>query len=203
MPITHTVMPQPVPAPMPANAQPGDFLLVSFDGPDPNVDPSNVNHWLTHGGLVRIAQWADGTGFGEFEHAAVYIGENKLVQAQSAGVSVGSAHSYDGNTTMWSTGIINPTAVQRAAIVKWAIHYLGTPYSWTDYAALAAHRLHLLPAAPLLKNYVASTGHMICSQLVDTCYNDAGYHLFADGRWPGDVTPGDLWQLLLSDEKGK
>jgi hypothetical protein len=37
---------------------------------------------------------------------------------------------------------------------------------------------------------------MICSQLVDQCYQDAGVHLFADGRWPGDVTPADLYRLI-------
>jgi cell wall-associated NlpC family hydrolase len=187
--------------PVPANAAPGDFFLVSFDGPDPNVDPSNVKHWLTHGGLVRIAQWADGTGFAEYEHAAVYIGNNTIVQAQSSGVSLGQATSYDGNQTLWSTGIIPLNEVQRANIVTAAKSYVGVPYSWTDYAAIAAHRLHLLPSAPLLKNYVASTKHMICSQLVDQSYQDAGVHLFTDNRWPGYVTPGDLYELLASEAK--
>lgn len=184
--------------PMPDNAQAGDFFLVSFDGNNPNVDPENLNHWLQHGGAVRIAQWADGTGFGEYEHAVIYIGNGRIIQAQSEGVSAGDVHSYDGNQTMWSTGIIPLTAAQRADIVSSAIGYIGTPYSWVDYAAIAAHHLHLLPAAPMLKHYVASDKHMICSQLVDQCYDDAGVHLFTDGRWPGYVTPGDLWQLLLS-----
>ncbi len=43
-----------------------------------------------------------------------------------------------------------------------------------------------------LLDYVAGTGHMICSQLVDQSYLDAGVHLAEDGRFPGDVTPGDL-----------
>jgi len=43
-----------------------------------------------------------------------------------------------------------------------------------------------------LLDYVAGTGHIICSQLVDQCYLDAGVHLFDDGRFVGDVTPGDL-----------
>jgi hypothetical protein len=35
---------------------------------------------------------------------------------------------------------------------------------------------------------------MICSQLVDTILCRAGYHLFADGRLPQDVTPGALFR---------
>jgi hypothetical protein len=37
---------------------------------------------------------------------------------------------------------------------------------------------------------------MICSQLVDRCYDIAGVHLFDDGRKPGDVSPGDLSRCL-------
>jgi hypothetical protein len=36
---------------------------------------------------------------------------------------------------------------------------------------------------------------MICSQLADTAAAEGGWHLFEDGRWPGDVTPGDLYRL--------
>jgi hypothetical protein len=45
-------------------------------------------------------------------------------------------------------------------------------------------------------DFIADSGHLICSQLVDLCYLRAGAHLFDDGRLPGDVTPGDLWKLL-------
>lgn len=67
------------------------------------------------------------------------------------------------------------------------------PYSVADYFALAAHRLHI--PAPHLKRYVRSSGHMICSQLADAAAAEGGWHLFEDGRWPGDVTPGDLYRL--------
>ncbi|MFD0528968.1 hypothetical protein ACFQ1I_21760 [Kitasatospora arboriphila] len=86
---------------------------------------------------------------------------------------------------------------QRAAVVAAARGYIGVPYSAADYFALGAHRLRL-PVGPLIKGYVASSRHMICSQLVDQCYLDAGVHLFSDGRWPGYVTPADLAKLLLA-----
>jgi hypothetical protein len=70
------------------------------------------------------------------------------------------------------------------------------PYSFLDYAALAAHRWHI--PTPGLKRFVGDTGHMICSQLVDQAAADGGWRLFDDQRWPGFVTPGALWQLCFN-----
>jgi hypothetical protein len=67
-------------------------------------------------------------------------------------------------------------------------------YSYLDYVALAFHSLHI--PFPGLKNYIASTRHMTCSQLVDQAEKDAGVQLFKDGRWPGYVMPSDLGRLL-------
>lgn len=181
----------------PANAKPGDFFLVSFDGKKPSL-AKGLKYWLMNGGFIRLGQWADGLGFGEYEHAAIYIGDGLIVQAANSGTQLARADSYDHNDTLWSTGVITLSDAQREAICKAARWYVGTPYSWMDYAALAAHRLHLLPATNWLKKYVASSKHMICSQLVDQCYEDAGMHLFQDKRWPGFVAPGDLALLLIN-----
>jgi cell wall-associated NlpC family hydrolase len=185
---------------IPTIAKPGDFYLVSFDGKNPNIkDPK---HWLLSGGAIRIGQLAAGEGFSEFEHAGIYIGNGRVIEAANTGTELNQWH-YDSHEVMWSSGIINPTDAQRTLIVNAAHGYVGTPYSWPDYAAIAAHHLHLLPATNALKNYVASTKHMICSQLVDQCYEDAAYHLFNDGRWPGYVMPGSLYNLLVSVKAGK
>jgi hypothetical protein len=98
---------------------------------------------------------------------------------------------------LWSTGHIELTEPQRAAIVKKALACKGIPYSAIDYVALAMHRLHL--PAPGLREYIESSEHLICSQLVDMCYRLAGVHLFSDNRWPGYVTPADLANLILKD----
>ena len=97
----------------------------------------------------------------------------------------------------WSTGIILLNGQQRAKITFSALQYVGTPYSAADYFAMAAKRLHLGPLIPGLRNYVQTSKHMICSQLVDRCYLDGGVQLFDDGRWDGYVTPADLANLLL------
>jgi hypothetical protein len=84
---------------------------------------------------------------------------------------------------------------QQLSVVSIARSYVGTPYSLVEYPALAAVRLGLPNEA--LCRYVADSHHMICSQLVDQIYLDAGIHLFSDGRSPGAVTPGDLGNLAL------
>jgi cell wall-associated NlpC family hydrolase len=151
------------------------------------------------GKLIRLGQLLNGDGFGDYEHAFIYIGDYgttgdlaaQIVEAEPGGARR-TALNY--SSVLWSSGKIPLTDAQRAAIVTAAKKYVGTPYSAADYFALAAHRLHI--PAPGLRAYVASSGHMICSQLVDACYADAGVHLFSDGRWPGYVTPGALADLL-------
>ncbi|MEV8095907.1 hypothetical protein [Kitasatospora sp. NPDC085879] len=147
------------------------------------------------GRLIRIGQWLNGDGFADYEHAFVYLGGGQLVEAQPGGAELRPLSVYDGRPALWSTGRYALTDAQRAAIAAAARGYIGVPYSAADYVALAAHRFHL-PVGPLIKGYVASSRHMICSQLVDQCYLDAGVHLFSDGRWPGYVTPADLAGLL-------
>lgn len=73
-----------------------------------------------------------------------------------------------------------------------AREYVGTPYSFLDYLSLAL--LHLGLPRKLTAARVTDSGHMICSQLVDTVLTRAGVHLFDDGRLPQDVTPGALFR---------
>lgn len=80
---------------------------------------------------------------------------------------------------------------QRSEIWSAAQQYLGTPYSFADYAAIAALRLLHTDA---LEAFVRDSGHMICSQLADQCYLDAGVKLL--DRAAGDVAPGDIANLI-------
>jgi len=166
--------------------KPGDFGLVHMGG--------------DAGKLIRLGQWLNGSGFADYEHAFVYVGKDfagrdLIVEAEPSGAHRTALHYSD---ILWSSGIINPTTDQRTDIVHAALSYVGVGYSWVDYFSLAARRLHI--PAPHLKAYVASSGHMICSQLVARCYSDAGCPLY--DRWTGYVTPGDLCQLLaLADRR--
>ncbi len=161
--------------------QPGDFQLCPTGG--------------AVGVGIRIGQWLDGAGFENFEHVRVYIGDGQFVEAEPGGAirTVGVI-----NWGVWSTGLIPLTPGERNTIVGAALNFadMRVGYGWLDYFAIAAHRFDL--PVPGLQGFIGSTKTMICSQLVDQCYDDAGVHLFTDGRWPGYVTPGAMYQLLVS-----
>ena len=152
--------------------QAGDFGLVSI--------PGKV------GFLIRLGQWLNGNGFLNYEHAFVYVTPETILEAMPGGAIVSEAAKYA------SVRVSNVplTLQQRTAVVGRAWELKGTPYSFLDYFAIAAHRFKL--PIPGLRKYIASTGHEICSQLVDDCYQSARVELFMDGRWDGYVTPAEL-----------
>ena len=167
--------------------QPGDFELCEISG--------------DVGTFIRFAQFLNRDGFTKFEHARLYLGGGLCLDAEPGGARLGALGAFDNVAHTWSTGIIVPTTAQRAKIVAAGFGYgphdghPGVPYSFADYGALAAKRLHIW--VPGLDAYVKSSGHMICSQLVAKCYADADFPLFP-GVFTGDVTPGDLDHLLVS-----
>jgi hypothetical protein len=160
---------------------PGDFGVVHMGG--------DSGKWIHYGQILN------GDGFADYEHAFVLTGIGQIVEAEPGGAKLASVHY---RTVLWSTGKIPLTGEQRSIIQTTADKLIGTPYSAADYFALAARRLKLGILVPGLRAYVASSHHMICSQLVDYCYQQAGVQLFDDGRWPGYVTPGALAELLAA-----
>lgn len=174
----------------PYTPKPGDIGLVTMPG--------------TVGRLIRLGQWLNGDGFANYEHAFVVAGVHvrgedrgvadgmKIVEAMPGGALLSPLSRYDG---MGAVYLRCPDA-DRAAVAEAAMLLIGTPYSFADYFALAAHRFHI--PAPHLRRYVRTYGHMICSQLADRAAAMGGWYLFADGRWEGDVTPADLFNLYLT-----
>lgn len=143
------------------------------------------------GKLIRFGQWLNGDGFSDWEHAFVTLGNGLLVEAEPGGARVAQVTEY--SNIYWCQNIAAMAApAQLQMIADAAKSYVGVKYSFLDYAALAAHRLHV--SDPALRRYIATSRHMICSQLCDQAEADAHVNLFA-GRWEGDVTPGDLYQL--------
>lgn len=163
------------------------------------------------GKAILVAQRLAGNHHPEYEHAEVFVG-----QADARGPYGYTYSAYPDNGTpgksgkralpaspermpgyIWSSGIINLTEEQRMGVVSWCVTHPDVQYSWEDYGALVMHHLHV--PSPGLRDYIVSTRRMICSYYTDTAMCDgADVHLFQDGRWPGDVTPGDLADMLIT-----
>lgn len=144
------------------------------------------------GFMVTLGQWFNGDLSG-FSHAFVVLDDETVMEAEPGGAKITPLSHYSERPVRYSRWF-PLTRVERAAIVEQARALEGTPYSFADYLALALVRLGIRPKR--LLHYVASSNHMICSQLVDYVYCRAGVHLFSDGRPSQDVTPGDLDRVL-------
>lgn len=185
-------MPLPVCANLwPVDPKPGDYAVV----------PSLSAMGSLIGGMEYVVyhDWRD------WDHVFVYLGNNEVGEAAGKGFRIRklappAGPAAYGTLARWSTGTIELTDAQRTTITDGARklaaanHGKGVGYSYLDYLAIAAHHWHI--PAPGLQSYISSTGHMICSQAVDWLYEQAGVHLFSDGRWPGDVTPEDMARVL-------
>jgi hypothetical protein len=170
--------------------EPGDFAAAQIRG-DAGV-LITAGEFLYERGPLGIRKKP------RYQHAIFYAGgpDDLILEAEPGGARLRPFH-YDPATVLWSSD--NPaltlTPGQRARVMEVAEKYKGIPYSGLDYEALALHRLHI--PAPGLRKYIASTGHMICSQLVDQCRLELDSHLFTDPpRWPGYVDPEDLAVLI-------
>ncbi|MFD6361845.1 hypothetical protein ACFWFX_18635 [Streptomyces roseolus] len=157
---------------------PGDFALTKIGG---------VTGRFVAAGQALVGDAAP------VQHAFVYVGNGEIVQAMPGGAELIRLEDAS-EPVVWSTGHFELTAWERTHITTAAHGLVGTPYSFLDYASIALAHFRIRPR--WVRDYVADTGHLICSQLVDEVYLRAGVHLFDDGRLPGDVTPGDLWKLL-------
>lgn len=158
--------------------------------------PGRIGLTQIHGGtgkLIRVGQFLNKSGFEDFEHAFMDLGDGTLIEAEPHGARIRPLTQYDNSEVYWCDNIYGSLTNQKKAAIAVAGQILaGTPYSFLDYGALFCHRLHI--PVPGLKGYIADTHHMICSQLADYAYSLCGVHLF-ENRWPGYVTPGDLYLL--------
>lgn len=186
---------------------PGSFVVVGITG--------RIGTLITLGERVAGAAAVDA----KYCHAAIITSaDGDLVEAEPGGARTGHISEYDTEPQLVSDGPIQKAmalkrrtlaslqqnapqlaaiapsaddleASLRAKVVATATALVGTPYSALDYVALAALHLHI--PSQRIRDRVASSGHMICSQLVDEVYRRVGIELFTHRR-PGDVMPSDL-----------
>jgi hypothetical protein len=147
------------------------------------------------GKAIEIGQWANGEGFARWEHAFILLPAGMILEAEPGGARIVPLHYTD---VYWCRNIrliLGSGEADPALLNDTAEGMKGIGYSFLDYAALSAYRLHLW--TPGLKAYIGNTKHEICSQLDDDFYLRLGAHIFDDGRWPGYVTPASLYRRDL------
>jgi hypothetical protein len=164
---------------------PGDWGLVQH----------TPGTWIDHVACDLIRWGTDSP----YCHAFVYIGDGKIVEAVRH-VQVAPVSDYTDIT--WSTGrlgpLLTPNPVQRAAIVKAALGYVGESYNTLDILAITlaqARTGHEVDGDEWWVKRLSDDHMQICSQLVVNAGRMAGIDL-APGKLSGLVSPGDLGQLL-------
>jgi hypothetical protein len=164
--------------------RPGDIGITKISG--------------TGGKLIRFGQWLNGDGFADYEHAFVVTDwpdpdTCMIIEAMPGGADYVRNWHKDEDTVY-----LRCPEEYRVAVSTVALRYKNIPYSVADYVALSMHRFHI--HTPLLKRYIERSKSMICSQLADRAAELGGWRLFRDGRWHGDVTPGDLYRLYREQD---
>lgn len=145
-------------------------------------------------------------------HAGVCLGDGRTVEAQAKGAVIKTEQDnarviYGDRLSLridWLDSIARPGGTTptwaNARIADEALKLVGTPYGFVDIAALALADLGWRQR--WLERIVDRQHALICSQLVDQAYLNAGVHLFSDGRMPGRVDPGDLEQIIATGGQG-
>ena len=80
--------------------QPGDFAVVSVGG--------------QVGRAIAVGEWLNGDGFGTFEHAFIYIGSGRVIQAEPGGAAEAPLTGHA--QILWSSDAIPLTGPQRKAV---------------------------------------------------------------------------------------
>jgi uncharacterized protein YycO len=135
----------------------------------------------------------------KFSHAFVVVRDGYVVEARGSGAVCRPLGIRD---AIYSTDVIELSSAERSDIVNAAMYLVGTPYGWIDIVSIGLLQYGIRPK--WVRDRVQRLDQLICSQLVDLAYEGPaerlggmvllapGVHLFADGRLPMDVTPGDL-----------
>jgi hypothetical protein len=159
------------------------------------------------GKLIAAGQAFSGDG-SRFTHAFVVLDHGEVIEAMPGGariVPIADRLTHDevvfcdAPVQQWMADLGYTVGdaldrrverLTRQSVVDHARALEGTPYGYLQYLALGLVALGFQPK--WLERYIANTGRMICSQMVDEIYKRAGIALFSDGRLPQQVTPGDL-----------
>lgn len=145
---------------------PGDYCVL------------HTNGWAAKG--IRLATRST------WNHAAIYIGDGQIIEADPSGVQVSPLSNYDGMPVLWSNLTLNTTKAAKVLVAAKA--QIGLGYGWVDVAAIGLSTLGIV--IPKLDD--PST--RFCSQVVAQAFRLAGIPLCVKAA--NRVTPGDLADLI-------
>lgn len=152
--------------------------------------PGDYGVVKTNGWAARLIQFGTRS---RWNHAFIYIGGGKLIEANPKGVAISPISKYP--KIAWNQHE-ELTDDQRKLIVKGAKHFDKAPYGFFDIGNLALRILGLkILANTKLLEALAKRQGVICSELVSLAYKSAGIDL--TGIPDHEVTPGDLAERLI------
>jgi cell wall-associated NlpC family hydrolase len=146
----------------------GDYFVVRTNG------------WA--GWLIRI-----GTG-SKWNHAGIYIGDGKIVEARPVGVTISDLSKYNGMPIIWNTTVDNLTPDVGQHIANRAKMFVGDRYGFWSILNIAL-KILFLGWFPNLKR-AEDENSVICSQLVAWSYSVGGIKV--SKKQHALVTPKDL-----------
>jgi hypothetical protein len=121
----------------------------------------------------------------------------EMVEMDPKGADLVPVDKYTG--ARWFRPPMTDDQAARVTTAADGLYERRVRYGYLDIVGQFAYRkLHFRPS--WLGEWIANPKRMVCSQSVSWCYDQAGVHLFADGRLPGLVAPNDL--LLLGIVSG-
>jgi hypothetical protein len=143
------------------NPEPGDILA--------------IHTTMVFSRLIQAAQWTKfrSKGAWYYNHAAVYIGNGKIIEANPWGVSIDDLSQYPDGT--W---IVMPVQGDKSKALEKAHSLVGTPYGWVDIIALLFLIFGANPRWVDKINRRLST--VVCSQVAALAAEAAGDTVFPD-----------------------
>lgn len=193
-----------------ADLRPGDLMFGPIGGFVPGIMPVGVGQVLLANRRARLS-WKR---WWKVRHCGVVVHDARcgmgtcdyhpprLVQAMPHG-----AEEIELTEQHWTPEYVyirpaykpfaDTTFPRGEQVAHFARSYLGTPYNFLTYGKLAASVLRMGATEALLRKWISTRHDMMCSQLVDQCLTDAGFHVFDDGRLPQDVVPAELYRRMM------
>ena len=139
------------------------------------------------GKIIRIGTMS------RWNHALIYIGDGKIVEANPRGVAISTVDKY--TKIAWNMHE-ELSDDHRQTIVDHAKSTVGRPYNFGIIAMLALRALGLKVFPLCFIHYLADHQGYICSELVAECYAMAKHPvaLNQDLSNPGDLAERLIWQ---------